>query len=114
MNETEFQAILDALSKYLAADKNFISNPFRETELRNALTSARELYPDAKIWLNEDPLQMGAMTLCIEHYDVGATGETEINLFSDIIKHADNFEIYALDNGNVRFAAVFQHVLIRV
>lgn len=114
MNDAEFQSILDQLSKYLAADKKFISNPFRETELKEAIAKAKELFPDAKVELHDDPLQMGAMILRIEDFAISATGEREINLFSEIIRHADNFEIYPIDADNVRFAAVFQNVLVRI
>ena len=114
MNEAEFHGILDQLSEYLTANKTFIPNPFRETELKNALTTARELFPNAKIELKDDPLQMGAMILRIEDFEIGATGEREINLFSELIKHADNFEIYPIDDDNVRCAIVFQNVMVRI
>ena len=114
MNDAEFQTILDQLSKYLSADKKFISNPFRETELMDAIAKANELFPDAKVELHSDPLEMGAMILRIEDFSLDVTGEREINLFADIIRHANNFEIYPVDAENVRFAAVFQNVLVRI
>lgn len=114
MNDTEFLALLDKLRKYLAANKTFVNNPFRETELKNAIDMAYKLFPGAEIALKDDPLQTGAMILTIEDFDINLSGEREIKLFSDIINLADNFEIYALDNKNIRFAAVFQNVLIRV
>lgn len=113
LTDVEFQAILNKLNQYLETEKNFINNPFRETEIKKAIDMATQLFPDAKIELKSDPIQMGAMILRIENFDINVTGETEIKLFSDIINLADNFEIYALENGNIRFAAVFQNVLIR-
>lgn len=114
MNDKEFHGILDQLSEYLTANKTFTPNPFRETELKNALTTARELFPNAKIELKDDPLQTGAMILRIEDFEISATGEREINLFSELIKHADNFEIYPIDDDNVRCAIVFQNVMVRI
>lgn len=114
MNDEEFQSILDQLSKYLAADKTFVSNPFRVTEIEKAIAMATELFPDSTVKLQDDPLQMGAMILVVEDYAIGATGATEINLFSEIIKLADNFEFYSIDSENVRFTAVFQNALVRI
>ncbi|MBQ3017401.1 MAG: hypothetical protein IJD89_00495 [Clostridia bacterium] len=114
MNDETFMGILKQLEKYLATEKKFIVNTFRETEFKKAIELACKLFPDAKIYTNDDPLQMGAMILCIEDYNISAAGETEINLFSDIIALADNFEFYSLSNGDVKFAAVFQNVLVRI
>ena len=111
MTDAEFNLILKKLGDYLAMEKTFVVNPFREPEFRHALYTAYELFPDAKIWIEDDPLQMGAMILKIESFDFDVT---EVNLFSAMIATADNFEIYPTDNGNVRFAAVFQNVLVRI
>ena len=114
MNDEEFQSILDQLGKYLATDKTFVNNTFRVTEIQKAVAMATELFPDATIRLQDDPLQMGAAILVIEDYAIGATGTTEINLFSEIIKLADNFEFYSVDDETVRFTAVFQNALVRI
>lgn len=114
MNDETFMQILKQLGNYLATEKNFVINPFRESEFKKAIELACKLFPDATIYTNDDPLQMGAMILCIEDYSLSATGETEINLFSDIIALADNFELYPLNEETVKFAAVFQNVLVRV
>lgn len=114
MNDTEFMNILNQLNQYLKMEKKFVLNPMRETEFKKAIELACKLFPDAKIYTNDDPLQMGAMILCIEDYSLSACGETEINLFSDIIALADNFELYPLNEETVKFAAVFQNVLVRI
>ena len=111
MNDVEFQAILDQLKAYLAMDKTFIQNPFRVKEFENAIHLAHELFPDAKIEIHDDPLQMGAGIFSIEDYDLDVT---EVSLFSSMIEKADNFEIYPTNNGNVRFAAVFNNILVRI
>lgn len=111
MNEAEFKAILDQLKAYLAMDKTFIKNPFRATEFEKAIMLAHELFPDAKIEIHDDPLQTGAGIFSIEDYDFDVT---EVALFSTMIEKADNFEIYPTNNGNVRFAAVFNNVLVRI
>lgn len=114
MNDAEFQSILDQLSLYLAKDKTFIINPVRETEFKKAIEIATLLFPNAKLEVKSDPLEVGAGILRIESYEINISGEREINLFSELINFADNFEIYPIDNGNIRFAVVFEHVLVRI
>lgn len=111
MNEAEFMSILDKLAAYLAASKTFIENPFRVTEFKKAIGLSRELFPDAKIEIKDDPLQMGAMILHIEDFDLDVT---ETDTFAELVQLADNWEAYALENGNVCLAAVFQNVLVRI
>jgi hypothetical protein len=42
--------------------------------------------------------------------DVTVRGKREINLFSDMVALADNFEIYPVNSDEVCFSAVFQGV----
>lgn len=114
MTDAEFNSILDQLSAYLAMDKNFIVNPMRETEFKKAIEIAATLFPDARIEVDDDPLQVGAGILRIKSYDVNISNEREINLFADFIKLTDNFEIYPTDAEHICFAAVFEHVLVRI
>lgn len=114
MNDAEFQIILNQLSQYLAMEKNFVVNPMRKTEFERAVALACELFPDAKVYIQNDPLEMGAMILRMEAFDINISGEREIKLFSELITFADNFEVYAIEDSNIRFAAVFQNVLVRI
>ena len=114
MNDIEFTNILNKLGKYLAMEKKFTVNPEREAEFKKAIKIACELFHDSKVYTEDDPLQMGAMILCIEDFDISVAGEREINLFNEMTELADNFEIYALDENTVKFAAVFQEVLKRI
>lgn len=114
LTDEEFYGILTQLGEYLQTEKKFIDNPFRQTEIKDALVAARKLFPDAKIELHEDPLQLGALIIHMEMYDMNVSGETEIKLFVDIIRKADNFEIYPIDEETICFALVYQKALIRV
>lgn len=111
MNDEEFMAILDQLKTYIDRQNTFVENPFRMNEFTKAIKKANELFPEAKITIKDDPLQMGAMILNIEDYDLDIT---ETDYFADLIKSADNWEIYSLPNGNVCLAAVFQHALVKI
>ena len=110
MNDEEFMTILDQLKTYINSEKTFIENPFRMNEFRKAIKIAATLFPEAKIEVKDDPLQMGATILHIEDYDLDIT---ETNTFAELIKSADNWEIYPCENGNVCLAAVFNGVYVR-
>lgn len=114
MNELEFQLLLEKIGEYLAEKKTFIENPFRVTEIKRAATMAHELFPDAKICINDDPLQTGSLYLHIELADINISTEREINLFASLITTSDNFEIYAHVDGYIVFALLFQNAFVRI
>ena len=114
MNEYEFQLLLSKISKHLAENKSFVENTFRTTEIKNAANIAARLFPEAKICINNDPLQTGSLYLHIELTDINLSDETEINLFAELVTASDNFEIYAHNEGYIVFALLFQHAFIRI
>lgn len=114
MNDVEFARIMRALGRYLAKEKKFTVNPKRKEEFEKAIEFACTLFPDSHIYTKDDPIQMGAMILCVEDYNIDVVGVREMKLFHEMTALADNFEFYALPNGNVKFAAVFQNVLKRI
>lgn len=114
MNEYEFQLILNKISEYLKSKKTFIENPFRVTEIKKAATTAHELFPDAKLCINDDPLQTGSLYLHIELPDINLSDEREINLFVELVSASDNFEIYAHNDGYIVFALLFQNAFVRL
>lgn len=108
MNEKQF---LDTMTEYLESQKVFIQNPQRMKDVSSAYELAQRLFPDSKIELKDDPIQMGAIFLCVEDFDISVR-ETEI--FSKLISKADNFEIYATGDENVRISIMFSNALIRI
>lgn len=111
MTDKDFMQLME---EYLATQKVFIQNPERIADVRRATEIAVKLFPDAIISINEDPIQMGAMILRIEDFDVTIRGAMEIDLFQSLISKADNFEIYPIGDEKVRFAMVFEHALIKL
>lgn len=109
MNEKEF---FEQLRKHLAKPKQFVQNPARISTINKAITLAKSLFPDAEMELQDDPLEMGALILQIDTMDINISGSREMKNFLDFIALTDNFEIYALNNGDIRFAAVFTNALI--
>ena len=114
MNDYEFQLLLNKLHEYLATEKTFVENSIRTTEIKNAAEIAHELFPEAKICIKDNPLQMGAMILRIELADINLNSEKEIKLFSELISASDNFEIYAHQDDYIVFVLLFQNAYTRI
>ena len=110
----ELNIILDAIGKHLKREKVFVQNPARVKEVARSLEIAKILFPEHKTEIEDDPLQTGALILCIECTDVDDSilvrGTREIELFNEMTAAMDNFEIYEID-GHIRFAAVFNGAL---
>ena len=111
MNEKEFMHFADALTKYLEMQKIFIQNPLRMAEVNAATEIACRLFPEANINIEDDPLQMGAVILSIEDFDLAVR---ETAQFTEMVSKADNFEIYAVDDENVKLAILFNGALTRI
>ena len=114
MNDREFIRVANAIGKYLDEKKVFVRNPARLADVERATEIAGELFSDMKIRIKDDPLQMGALILCIEGFDVTVRGEREIKLFTELISKADNFEIYPVGDESLKFSILFNGALTRV
>ena len=112
--DEKFMALMNALQQHLESEKVFIKNPERMAEVTAAVNAATSLFPDAKVELADDPLQMGALILRIDGYDLVVRGQDEIDLFAAIIANADNFEIFATEDGGIRMSLVFCRALMRI
>lgn len=114
MTDNEFSALMARFAKYLEMEKVFIKNPKRFADVEHATEIATRLFPKANISLNDDPLQMGALIVRIEDYSITIRGAMETELFQELISKADNFEIYPIEDDNVRMAILFSNALIRI
>ena len=114
MIDYEFQLLLNKLHEYLATEKTYVENSIRTTEIKNAAEIAHELFPEAKIRIDDDPLQTGSLYLHIELADINLSSEREIKLFSELISASDNFEIYAHQDGYIVFELLFQNAYTRI
>jgi hypothetical protein len=112
--DKELDIILNIFGTHLKREKVFIQDPVRMAEVARALKIANKLFPDHVTEIKDDPLQTGALILCIDCTDVDASmvlnDEREIALFNEMTSLANNFEFYQI-NGNIRFAAVFHGAL---
>lgn len=114
MTDQQFQQFLGELKSYLDKPKMFVTNLERAREFYNAVNLAKQLFPDAKVDIEDDPLQTGAMSLHIEAIDIVVRGITDIVMFNGMIALADNFEIYSKGKDKIHFAAMFRGVNKRV
>lgn len=113
MDDKEFMDLMGELGDYLAREKVFIKNPTRFAEVETAREIAKELFQESTVTIEDDPLQTGALCLCINCFDVVVRGEREIKLFQKLIAKANNFEIYPVGDENIKIAIMFNDVLIK-
>ena len=73
---SEIDNLSHQLQEYLAKEKVFIYNPARMADINAAEKMAKYLFPEAKLNIRPDPLQMGALILEIEDYDLTVTETT--------------------------------------
>ena len=114
MSDEDFYGILDQLRMYIEQEKVFIPNPFRIAEVERAMDILVELFPDKEKFVEQDPLQTGALILSVESCDIGARGAYERALFMEVCSLVDNFEVYPIGDERVRFAAVMQGAYRRI
>ena len=111
MNDEQFNNLAGLLTEYLEMQKVFVQNPQRMEDVSYATEMACRLFPDAQISIEDDPLQMGAVILRIEDFDI-VVRETED--FYGIIDKANNFDIYPVGDEKVRIDILFANALIRI
>lgn len=112
MNEEEFfMEIAEDIEWYLNTPKAFMPNPERIREINNAFQIAKQLFPEEKVYILDDPLQTGSLFLCIEGYGLQVT-QQDFAKFFQIIHKANNFEFYAIGNEIAKLSLTFNRALI--
>lgn len=114
MDDKEFEDLMSELTEYLEREKVFIKNPERFADVERATEIATQLFTDSTIKVEDDPLQMGALIVRIDGFDITVRGEREIKLFTELISKANNFEVYAVGDERVSFAILFNNALTRL
>ena len=106
-----YEDLTHILTQYLETQKIFIQNPLRMMDVNKATETACRMFPEANVTIEDDPLQMGAVFLCIEDFDISVK---ETKQFSDMISKADNFVIHNVDEENIKIMIMFSDALIRI
>lgn len=114
MNDKEFLEFAAQIEQYLSKEKVFVKDIARCAEVEYAMEIAKKLFPEAKVELEHDLLQMGALIISIKDFDITVRGETEINLFMQMVANASNFEIYAEGKEEAVIAILFNNALTKV
>lgn len=106
--EKEFQE----LKEYVDAPKTKVVNIPRHSQMIDAYEKIKKIIlsedPDAIIEIIEGALQLGSMAIRAVTSDVTVYDTAE---FSEAIKDADNFQIYALTDGRITLDILFEGVL---
>ena len=111
MTDKKFINFTNKMQKYLEANKHYTINKERFAMLQDMFNTALCLFADMDIVVEDDPLQLGRMILCIKGYDINVCGEADIRLFAELIFNADNFEIYACDDDKVEFNLMYNDII---
>lgn len=109
-----FLSLAELVEKSLKIEKVFTPNLSRYVDVLQAKKIAEELFSDMTITVKPDSLQLGALILSINGFDVNIAGEREIKLFQMLISKADCFEIYSTGDEEVKFALMFYNALTRI
>ena len=112
MNYSEFMDFIRALTDYLEEEKVFIKNPARMADVERAVNIAKELFTNMQVNVVDDSIQLGSLVVRIDAYDITVRGTRERELFMELISKANNFEIYPVGDEKLRFAIMFDDVLI--
>lgn len=107
MDIKDFMEFSDTLKQYMDADKNYIPNIARLNDVSEAIKLALDLYPEHKIEIAKDPLQMGSLFIDITGTEISAIGEREIELFNQLVSKANNFETVPMGNEELRLSICF-------
>lgn len=107
----KFVPMANILGEYLRSQKVFVQNPRRIAELDAATELALKMFPGADITIEGDPLQMGALFLCVKDFDITVRETKE---FAELISKANNFEIRPINDDCLRLIIMFGDALVRL
>ena len=101
------EKFFEHLDEYLKRNKIFITSPKRYHQFMLAFETAKKMFPDAKVYVTDDPLQTGSLFLDVEDLSL-TVRETEE--FAELIEHADNFEVFPIGETEIKLSICFDKV----
>lgn len=107
----EFNKFADCMREYLKETKCFVKNPVRIADVEHAMEMAQRMFPDSKVCIKDDPLQLGSLILYVEDFDIVVK---ETKDFNTLVAKADNFEIYPIKNEKIAMSIMFNGTFIRL
>lgn len=103
-----FNSFMRQLKKWVEQPHMYLVNKERTKEIENACKKLEIIIPDAKITIDENILCDGSVAISVETDELVVKNIQE---FISIIQTANNFEIYPLLDGNIRFSIMFKDAM---
>jgi viroplasmin and RNaseH domain-containing protein len=107
-----FETFLKQFDQWQSKPHMFIVNKKRMKTIENAYDILEEMIhkytPDAHVEINMSVVDDGSASLSVETDEIVAHNVQD---FIDIIKDANNFEIYPLNNGNIKISIMFNGIM---
>ena len=107
-----FQTFLKQFDEWQSKPHMFVVNRKRINAMENAYNTIKKIIheytPEADVEINMNTVNDGSASISVETDELVVH---DVHEFISIIKDADNFEIYPLNNGNIKIAIMFNGVM---
>lgn len=107
-----FKAFMKQFNEWQSKPHMFIVNKERmkvmDLAYKRLEKIIHEYTPDAKVEVNMNVINDGSASISVETDELVVHNVQD---FISIIKEANNFEIYPLNNGNIRIAIMFNGIM---
>lgn len=113
MTDDEFMMSIYNAAKNLPLTKSIFRNEERYMDVLEAERIAKRLFKgNDRIYIRDDCMTSGALSLCVHDLDISAVGAEGMKLFYQMTAKADNFSVYrdVDDEEGVILALMFYRV----
>ena len=108
----DFKTFLKQFDEWQSKPHMFVVNKTRIHEMENAYEIIKKIIheytPEASVEINMGAVNDGSASISVETDEIVVHNVKE---FISIINEADNFEIYPLNNGNIKIAIMFNGIM---
>ena len=108
----DFNAFMQQFDEWQSKPHMFVVNKNRVQAMECAYNLMRkvihEYTPDAKIEINMSVVNDGSASISVETDELVVHN---VHNFISIISEANNFEVYPLNNGNIRIVIMFNGII---
>ena len=108
----DFKTFMNQFGEWQSKPKIFVVNKERMKVMEGAYDRLEEIIheytPDANVEINMSVVNDGSASMSVETDELVVHNVQD---FISVIKEANNFEIYPLNNGNIKIAIMFNGVM---
>ena len=108
----DFKTFLKQFDEWQNKPHMFVVNKKRVNAMENAYDIMKKIIheytPEASVEINMSAINDGSATISVETDEIVVHNVQD---FISIIKEADNFEIYPLNDGNIKIAIMFNGIM---